>query len=61
MRVQFRDGKPLPSARTLQVGIFWMQTPSWDIPDINNYQVNQFGQYLAHDITLMPSNFAGKY
>ncbi|XP_050059188.1 peroxidase-like isoform X3 [Aphis gossypii] len=58
MRVQFRDGKPLPSARTLQVGIFWMQTPSWDIPDINNYQVNQFGQYLAHDITLMPSNFA---
>lgn len=61
MRVQFRDGKPLPNARTLQVEIFWMKTPLNDTPDIRNYHINQVGQYVTHDISLMPSNFAGKY
>ncbi|KAE9538939.1 hypothetical protein AGLY_005521 [Aphis glycines] len=58
MRVQFRDGKPLPSARKLQVGIFRIQTFPIDIPDIRNYHINQVGQYVTHDISLMPSNFA---
>jgi len=62
IRVQFRDGKPLPRARKLQLGIFWMKTPPVDIPDISkNYHMNQAGQYLTHEISLMPSNFAGKY
>lgn len=59
IRVRFRDGKPLPRARKLQVGIFWIKTPPVDMPDIfRNYHINQVGQYVTHDISLMPSNFA---
>lgn len=61
IRVQFKDGKPLPRARKLQLGIFLIKTPPDDFPDIRNYHVNQVGQYVTHDISLMPSNFAGKY
>ena len=62
IRVRFRDNNPLPRARKLQLGIFWIKTPPFDIPDLfRNYHINQVGQYVTHDISLMPSNFAGKY
>lgn len=61
IRVQFRDGKPLPRARKLQLGIFWLKTPPNDCRDSRNYHINQVGQYVTHGITLMSSNFSGKY
>jgi len=59
-RVQHKDGKELPGARELQLGLFWPRIPIEDAPDIRNYHANQVGQFVTHDISLMPANFAGK-
>jgi len=50
----------LPGARELQLGLFWSKSFLLDLPDIRNYHVNQIGQFVTHDISLMASNFAGK-
>jgi len=31
-----------------------------DLPDSNNYHLSQFGQWLTHDISLLPPDFSGK-
>ncbi|XP_025198953.1 peroxidase-like [Melanaphis sacchari] len=58
IRLQFRDGKELPGARRLQLALFKPRTPEFDIPDHRNYHINQIGQYVTHDITLMSANFS---
>ncbi|XP_060868860.1 chorion peroxidase-like isoform X2 [Metopolophium dirhodum] len=57
-RLQYKDGMELPGARKLQLELFWPKSSLFDPPDIRNYHVNQIGQFVTHDISLMPSNFA---
>lgn len=47
-----RDGTRLPEPRDIQLKLFLWR--SHDYPDVYNYHVNQFGQWSAHDITLLP-------
>ncbi|XP_060850506.1 peroxidase-like isoform X2 [Rhopalosiphum padi] len=57
IRLQHKDGKELPGVRQLQLALFFPRTPESDTPDQRNYHVNQVGQYVTHDITLMSPNF----
>lgn len=50
----------LPGARKVQLELFWPKSQLIDFPDIKSYHVNQIGQFLTHDISLMPSKIAGK-
>lgn len=52
-----KDGTRLPEPRDIQLKLFLWR--SHDFPDDYNYHVNQFGQWSAHDITLLPSRSKG--
>lgn len=52
------DGSLLPRPRDVQLFMFLEKTN--DLPDSNNYHLSQFGQWLTHDISLLPPDFSGK-
>ncbi|XP_025408382.1 peroxidase-like isoform X2 [Sipha flava] len=52
------DGKSLPSARKIQVQLFlYKQT---NIPDINNQLLMQWGQFVAHDVSILEIDVNGE-
>ncbi|XP_022170860.1 peroxidase-like [Myzus persicae] len=58
LRLQYKNKSELPGARHLQLELFWPRTFPIDVPDISrNYHVNQVGQFITHDISLMGVNF----
>lgn len=46
----------LPGPRELQLVLFLDRAR--DYPDDYNFHINQLGQWIAHDITLMPPDFS---
>lgn len=59
IRVQ-TDGTPLPTVRVLQLVLFLSNSRSKRL-DVHNLHVNQIGQWVTHDITLLiPDSDAGK-
>lgn len=59
LRVQ-TDGTPLPKVRVLQIVLFLSNSKS-KLLDVHNMHVNQIGQWVTHDITLlMPDLNGGK-
>jgi len=59
-RLKYKDGMELPGARELHLKLFWPKSFLIDPPDIRNYHVNQIGQFVTHDISLMLPDYAGK-
>lgn len=53
------DGTRLPGPRELQIALFLYRSRP-DSPDHYNFHVNQFGQWTAHDITLLLPDDSGK-
>lgn len=52
------DGSMLPSPRKIQLLLFLEK--SRDFPDCNNYHFSQVGQWLTHDMSLLPPDIGGK-
>lgn len=52
------SGKELPGPRELQLALFLSK--SFDLPDRKSYHVNQIGQWITHDISLMGADVSGK-
>jgi len=48
----------LPRPRKIQLLLFLEK--SRDFPDSNNYHLSQFGQWLTHDMSFLPSDLGGK-
>lgn len=53
------NGKDLPPPRKLQLCLFLPKSD--DLEDIRNSHVNEFGQWIAHDILLTSVDISGKY
>lgn len=54
LRIQL-DGKPLPSARSVGVKLFYMREIRY--PDFNNNELLvPWGQFLTHDISYYPDD-----
>ncbi|XP_022170843.1 peroxidase-like isoform X2 [Myzus persicae] len=51
------NGSLLPTPRKVQLKLFLKKSD--DSPDSNNYHLSQFGQWVTHDITLLPPDSSG--
>lgn len=51
------DGSVLPGPRELQLALFLNKAQ--DANDSRNFHINEVGQWLAHDITLMSPDLSG--
>ncbi|XP_060850509.1 peroxidase-like isoform X1 [Rhopalosiphum padi] len=50
------DGSLLPRPRKVQLLLFFEPR---DLPDSNNFHLSQYGQWITHDISLLPPDFSG--
>lgn len=61
-KYQFRkqaDGSPLPNAREIQIKVF-LDKQSQYMENEHNVLFMEWGQFIAHDITLLPGDTSGK-